>query len=460
MLSKLLLPEIEEIIDKKDFTAIKEVVKEFEAPDIAELLTDLPEEKQAVFLRFLPTETAADVFETMDTDDQLRLINTLGQSHLASILNEMSPDDRTDLLEEVPASIAKGLINLLSKEEREVAVTLLGYPEGSVGRLITPNFVSISKNLTVDEAFDEIRKQGRDAETINTIYVVDERDRLIDDISIEELIFARRTQKISELMDGIYVSLRVLDDQEKAVDTFMKYDLYLMPVTDYSGVLLGIVTVDDVMDVAEEEATEDIQKFGGTETLDEPYSTISISRMIRKRSVWLSMLFVGEMLTASAMSYFQDEISKAVVLALFVPLIISSGGNSGSQAATLVIRAMALQEVSVKDWFFVLRRELLSGLILGCILAVIGFTRIFVWQSFWSTYGAHWILIGLAVSLSLIGVVMWGTLMGGMLPIILKKIGLDPATSSAPFVATLVDVVGIMIYFTIAFMMLQGVIIK
>lgn len=457
MFSKLIVPEIEEIINKKDFTAIKEIISELEAADIAELLSELDENKQVIFIRFLPTSLAADVFESFDTDTQISLLAKLSQPELASILNEMSDDDRTELLEEVPATISKKLINLLSKEEREIAVSLLGYPEGSVGRLITTNFVAVSKDMKVEEVFNHIRTYGRDAETIETIYVVDEKDRLVDDISIEELIFAEHNKKVSELMDESFVSLNVWDDQETAVETFKKYDLYLIPVTDYSGVLLGIVTVDDVIDVAEEEATEDIQKLGGTETLDEPYSTISIMRMIRKRSLWLSMLFIGEMFTASAMSYFENEISRAVVLALFVPLIISSGGNSGSQAATLVIRAMALQEITLKDWLFVLRREILSGLILGLILATIGFIRIIVWQSTWNVYGQHWILIGTTVSLSLIGVVTWGTLMGGMLPILLKKIGLDPATSSAPFVATLVDVVGIVIYFSIALIVLKGI---
>jgi magnesium transporter len=457
MFSKLIIPEIEEIIDKKDFTAIKEIIKELEAPDIAELLSELDENKQVIFLRFMPTSLAADVFESFDTDTQIGLLEKLSQPELASILNEMSDDDRTELLEEVPSTISKKLINLLTKEEREIAVNLLGYPEGSVGRLITTNFVAVSKDMKIEDVFNHIRTYGRDAETIETIYVVDDKDRLVDDISIEELIFAEADKRVSEIMDETFVSLNVWDDQEKAVDTFKKYDLYLIPVTDYSGVLLGIVTVDDVIDVAEEEATEDIQKLGGTETLDEPYSTISVMRMIRKRAIWLSMLFIGEMFTASAMAYFQNEISKAVVLALFVPLIISSGGNSGSQAATLVIRAMALQEITIKDWLFVLRREIFSGLILGLILSIIGFIRIIIWQSSWNVYGEHWLLIGITVSLSLIGVVTWGTLMGGMLPILLKKIGLDPATSSAPFVATLVDVVGIVIYFSIALFVLRGI---
>jgi magnesium transporter len=257
-------------------------------------------------------------------------------------------------------------------------------------------------------------------------------------------------------MDENFIALNVHDDQEKSVEVFKKYDRIALPVVDNSGILIGIVTVDDVLDVAEEEATEDIQKLAAVEALEESYSSISIPVMLRKRGSWLALLFVGEMFTASAMALFENEISRAIVLTLFIPLIISSGGNSGSQAATLVIRALSLGEISLKDWFFVFKRELITGLALGVILAIIGFLRITIWESVSNVYGQHWFLIGMTVAASLIGVVLWGTISGSMLPIILKKLGLDPATSSAPLVATMVDVIGLIIYFTVAILILSG----
>lgn len=459
MLSKLIVPEISELIDKKDFTSLREVVDSLELPDVADLVNDLDENRQAIFLRLLPKGISTDIFEHLEPDVQLSIIEKFSRNEIASILNEMSPDDRTWLLEEMPSSIARKMIDLLSKEEREIAVTILAYPENSIGRLITTEFIAVKKEMTVKQSFDYIKKYGKNSETINVIYIVDENEILIDDIKIRELIFAKDDTRVADLMDRNFVSLNAKDDQETAIEVFKKYDRIALPVTDNSGVLLGIITVDDIIDIAEEEATEDIHKFGGSGSLEESYASANISTMIKKRAFWLSLLFVGEMFTATAMAYFEVEISKAVVLALFIPLIISSGGNSGSQAATLVIRALALQEISIRDWFKILKRELFSGFALGAILATIGFIRILIGHFTSDTYGDHWNLVGLTVSLSLVGVVTWGTLVGGMFPLILKKFGLDPATSSAPFVATLVDVFGIVIYFSIALLLLRGVIL-
>ncbi|NLT51919.1 MAG: magnesium transporter [Ignavibacteria bacterium] len=456
MLNKLINPEIQDLLIKKNFAVLKEIVDELELADVAEIVADLPENLRAIFFRILHTNLAADVFEYIEPETQLEIIKSLSNAEAAKILNEMSPDDRTSFLEELPSSVTKKLIGLLNTEEREIALSLLAYPEYSVGRLLTTDFIAVTQDMTIAAAFDYIRKYGNDSETVNVIYVVNEQDILIDDIKIRTLIFANPNQKIEEILDKNYISLNVYDDQEKAIEYFKKYDRVALPVTDSAGVLLGMVTIDDVFDIAEEEATEDIHRFGGTEAIEEPYLNISLKRMIQKRAIWLSVLFLGELLTASVMAYFEEEISKAVVLALFVPLIISSGGNSGSQAATLVIRAMALHEISIKNWFFVLKREIMSGIILGSILGILGFLRVFIWGKYLGVYGEYWMLIGFTVSFALIGVVTWGTLMGGMLPILLKKIGLDPATSSAPFVATLVDVVGIIIYFSFAFFLLKG----
>jgi magnesium transporter len=410
----------------------------------------------------LPAALAADVFEYIGIEEQQKLLRAMAHEQVVAILNEMSPDDRTALLEEMPSAAARQLIRLLTPEERRVAQALLGYPEGSVGRLMTPDFIPVHDDWTVKEVLDFVREYGRDSETLNVIYVVDERGKLIDDVRIREFLLKPLTSKVSEIRDQAFVALKVNDSQEDALNLFRKYDRSALPVIDSNGVLVGIVTIDDMLDVAEEEATEDIQKFGGVEALNEPYMRISLFQMVRKRAVWLVVLFLGEMLTATAMATYQDELAKALVLALFLPLIISSGGNSGSQASTLMIRAMALGEVNLSDWWRVMSREVQAGLALGAILGVIGVLRVGAWAMIDETYfhrqpyGPHWPLVALTVGIALVGVVLWGTLSGSMLPFILRRVGADPATSSAPFVATLVDVTGLIIYFSIALLIMRG----
>jgi magnesium transporter len=322
---------------------------------------------------------------------------------------------------------------------------------------MTPEYVAVKPYYTVEQALEHIRKFGRDSETLNVIYVVDDQWKLIDDIRIKEIILALPDQIIADIADNRFVDLNVYDDQEVAVKVFQDHDRVALPVVDSTGTLLGIVTFDDVMDVAEEESTEDFQKFGGTEGLDLSYTKTSLLELVKKRSGWLIILFLSEMLTASAMAYFDEEISKAVVLALFVPLIISSGGNSGSQAASLIIRSLAINELKLKNWWYVMKKELLSGVLLGSILGLIGFLRITIWQQTgFYDYGEYWVWVGASVSLSLVFIVLWGTLSGSMIPFVLKRAGLDPATASAPFVATLVDVTGLLIYFTVAALFLSG----
>jgi magnesium transporter len=300
---------------------------------------------------------------------------------------------------------------------------------------------------------------GKDSETIDVIYVVDDKGFFIDDIRIREIILANPEKRIEDVIDNRYIALHVNDDQETASEAFKMNNRVALPVLDNNNILLGIVTIDDVLWVAQEEFTEDIQKIGGTEALDAPYLEIPLIKLFKKRIVWLVVLFLSEMLTATAMGYFEDEIAKAVVLALFVPLIISSGGNSGSQASTLIIQAMALGEITIADWWTVIRREIVSGLLLGTVLGIIGFTRVMLWNQIFHTYGDHSLLIASTVGFSLIGVVLWGTIAGSMLPIVLKKFGADPATSSAPFVATLVDVTGLVIYFSVAFLIMRGILL-
>jgi magnesium transporter len=456
MLPTLTDTDLETLIRQRDFAALRARLTGESPPDIAAALDSLTVEDQVLTFRVLPRDLAADVFEYLPFEQQEQLLRAMAREEVAAILNEMAADDRTALLDELPATVTQQLLNLLSPQERAVATQLLGYPEGSVGRLMTPEYVRVRPEWTIAYALDHIRRYGRDSETLNHFFVIDERGRLIDDIRIRTILLAAPTQLVSDIMDNRYVALKATDDQETAVAVFRREDRTALPVTDTAGVLIGIVTVDDVLDVAEAEATEDIQKIGGQEALEEPYMQIAFGRMVRKRAGWLVILFLSEMLTATAMGFFEDEIARAVVLALFVPLIISSGGNSGSQAATLVIRALALGEVTLRDWWRVMRRELLSGLTLGAILGSIGFLRISVWELLFNTYGQYWPLIGLTVALALIGIVLWGTLSGSMLPLMLQRLGLDPATSSAPFVATLVDVTGLVIYFSVASLILRG----
>ncbi len=454
MISQLIQPEIKDLLEKRQFAELKEALLEWTPADIADLFLIMEQNERALLFRLLPKELAADVFEYFEFDTQMELIKSLGHEEVAAVLNEMSPDDRTALFEEMPSSVVKQMIAILSPDERKIAQRLLGYPENSVGRLMTPDYLAIKADWTVEQTLDYIRENGKDSETLNIIYVVDDKGKLIDDIKIREFLLSPLDKKVSDLMDENFAYLGVNDDQEMAIEVFKKYDRIALPVIDLAGVLVGIVTIDDILDVVEEETTEDIQKIAAVQTFDEAYSEISVVKMIKKRAGWLSILFLSEMLTTTAMGFFEHEISKAVVLALFIPLIISSGGNSGSQAATLVVRALSLGDVKLKDWFFVLRREIITGLMLGAVLASIGFLRISLWQAVGDVYGQNWFLIALTVGCSLVGVVTWGTLMGSMLPLVMKKLGFDPATSSAPFVATLVDVTGVVIYFTVALLVL------
>jgi magnesium transporter len=448
--------ELTAVLRTRDYGRLRDVLRNRHAGDVATLLTALSLEDQVVVFRVLPRKDAAAVFEYLDHDAKESLLKAMAQEQVAELLSDMAPDDRTEFLEELPAEATRQLLSLLNPAERTIALTLLGYPEKSVGRLMTPHYVAVREQWTVREVLDYVRTHGQDSETLNVVYVVDEQGLLIDDIRIREFLLAPLDRRATELMDRRFVALKATDDQQAAVAVFRQYDRTALPVTDSAGMLIGIVTIDDVLDVAEATATREIQRIGGSEALDEPYMDVAFWRMIQKRAGWLTALFLGEMLTATAMGAFEAEISRAVILALFVPLIISSGGNSGSQASTLVIRALALGEVQIRDWWPVLRRELLAGLALGAILGGIGFLRISLWSAFSDIYGPHWLLVAITVAVALVGVVLWGTLSGSLLPFLLKRLGFDPAASSAPFVATLVDVTGLVIYFSVASVVLRG----
>lgn len=459
MYATLIAPEIEELIVARDFATIREVFEDWDPVELALLVTNLSADSRVIVFRLLHKDLAADTFAYCELDMQEELLHDMAREQVASILNEMSADDRTQLFEDLPANVVQELINHLSAEERAIALSLLNYPEDSVGRIMTPDYVIVKKHWTVQQALDHIRMYGKNSETLNVLYVT-EHGTLIDEIHIRDLLLAMPDSQIEDVMDYKAQALLVTDPQEKAVEMFRHLDRYALPVVDKDRKLLGIITVDDVLDIADEQATEEMQKFGGVQALDEPYITVPIFELIRKRATWLVVLFVGGFLTATAMSYFQSTIDRAVVLALFLPLIISSGGNSGSQAATLIVRALALGEVGLADWWSIMRREITVGLCLGVVLGILGFCRLFFGDMITGDYDANISpIIAAVIGISLVGIVVAGTIAGSMLPLIMKRLGFDPAASSAPFVATFADVTGIIIYFSIATLLLRGLLL-
>jgi magnesium transporter len=455
-MEKEMLEEVEILLEQNDDKQLSDYLNHLNISDVEQLVDEFPEYGPR-FIETLSINRAVNVFRILDFPTQERIIKKLTGTKIAELINGLPPDDRTALFSELHGDAVKNLILHLPPDDRKEALSLLGYEEDSVGRLMTPDYITVKQDWDVTKVLSHIRRYGKNSETIDVLYVIDNNGVLLDDIRIREILLVKPETKVSALMDSRLIALNVKDPQQEAINVFRMNNRTALPVTDDDNIMLGIVTVDDILWIANEEYTEDIQKIGGTEALDEPYLDINLFRLVKKRVGWLIVLFLGEMLTASAMQYFEGSIAKAVVLAMFIPLIISSGGNSGSQASTLIIQAMALGEVTIADWWRVMRRELLSGTMLGITLGIIGFLRIFVWTMIFPTlYGPHWILVGFTVGTALIGVVLWGSLAGSMLPLLLKKLGADPATSSAPFVATLVDVTGLIIYFSIAVMIMSG----
>lgn len=453
--------QYDEIISSGNKEELTEFLNNQNISDVADILYE-NEDSETEILLHLSIHRATSLFKILEHPTQKRIIQNLPPIKSAELLNEMQPDDRTSFLEDLPNEVIRELIKTLDPEERKITLSLLGYPENSVGRLMTPDYVYVHEYNTVAQVLDIIRSVGKNTETIDVVYVINKHGELLDDLRIREIILASPNTKVSEMMDGRFIELNVHDDQESAYEIFKMNNRVALPVVDDYNVLLGIVTIDDVLWVAGEEFSEDIQKIGGAEALDTPYLETPILTLVKKRVGWLVILFFGEMLTASAMAFYNDEMEKVIILTNFIPLIISTGGNSGTQASTLIIQAMALGEVTLKDWWRVIRRELFSGVMLGTILGIIGFLRIATWSFLMhqgimhDSYGPHWMLIGFTVTFSLIGVVLWASLMGSMLPILLKRLGADPASSSAPFVATVVDVTGLIIFFNVALYFLRG----
>ncbi len=456
--TRLLLPDVSAAL-RTDPSLVVEMTQEMHPADLADLCAALDDDLAILLIRALPVEEGARLLEAMAEDRRSPLMEQLANADspkTVELVEEMAPDDAADLVAELPEATQAALLDQLEPSESRDIRQLMAYPEGTAGSLMTTNFVTVAADTTILEAIEAIRRSAEEMETINYAYAVDPNSALLGVVSLRDLVLARADKRIADIMEPNVIAVGDEDDQAEVARTATKYGLMAVPVVNKLRHMVGIVTVDDLVDVVEEEATEDIQKFGGMEALDAPYLTIGFVTMVRKRAGWLAALFLGEMLTATAMASYESQIQRAVVLALFVPLIISSGGNSGSQASTLVIRAMALGELKLTDWFRVVRRELAAGAMLGAVLGVIGFIRIVAWQAIMPTYGKHYMLVAGTVLISLMGVVLFGTLAGSLLPFVLRRLGFDPASASAPFVATLVDVTGLIIYFTVATVLMRG----
>ncbi len=454
----ILASEFEALLAQNDPVQLHAFLDDQNISEVAELVEGFPDEDVTI-IAAMSIHRAASVFKILDLSSQKSIIRKLPANTTALLLNELPADDRTDFLEELPSNVVRELIKLLNPEERKITLSLLGYPENSIGRLMTPDYVYVYATDTIEEVFATIRKYGKDSETINVIYVINDKGELIDDLRISDIILSAPHKKVSELMDDRVIALHPEDDQETASEIFKMNNRVALPVVSQSNKLLGIVTIDDILWVAGEEFSEDMQKMGGTAALEEPYLDVPLLKLYKKRIIWLLILFVGETFTIAAMSGFQKTLEHVLVLSTFIPLIISSGGNSGSQAATLIIQAMALGEITVQDWWRIARREIQSGLYMGVTLGIIGCSIVLGGHYFLNLFGDHYQQVSIAIGAALIGVVLWGTLMGSMLPLLLKKLGADPATSSTPFIATLVDVTGLLIYFGTAYLLLKDVLL-
>jgi magnesium transporter len=457
-LARLIGPELLNLVSESPGEVV-DLLDEIHPEDIAEIITDLDDDRAVKLMTTLPTEYAAQVFARLDEDRQHVLTELMGAGSVAIIATEMDADDRADFFSILPPSVHEPLLEELEKVDPEAAEDveeLVRWPDGTAGSLMTTDYISVGPQLRLADAINEVRSNAKAAETVESIYVVDKTDRLLGMLTLRQLLLSKPDDHVEEVMITNVINVLPELDQEEAAKILAKYDLHTLPVASQTGRMLGVITSDDIIDVVVEEQAEDVQKFGGMEALDAPYLETSFWSMIKKRGGWLAVLFLGEMITASAMAGYEHDVASAVVLAMFVPLIISSGGNSGSQASTLIIRAMAVGEVKLKDWWRIVGRELRAGLVLGVALGCIGVLRIVAWQAAFHTYGKHYLLVAATVGISLVGVVCWGTVSGSMLPFVLRRLGLDPASASAPFVATLVDVLGLVIYFETARLLLSG----
>lgn len=455
----IFVPEIVDALKNRRFDDVKALVKQLSMIDLADIFHELSPSEQTLLFRLLNDRQAVTVFQELDFKEQNHLLSTLGDNELEGLISDFHPDEAARLFNKLPERTVKSLSRYVQKEQKASVETLMTFPENTVGHLMHSPRVSLQPNETSAQALEKIRActRVRHGAGPDGYYVSDKAGKVVGFVWLREIIAAPSIALLSEYMNPVrLLRLSPHQDQEEAVVLFTRYKLTLAPVVDENDHLLGYVQARDILPIAQQESTEDIQKLAGVEVLDEPYFKIAFTKMVKKRATWLCVLFLGEMLTATAMGFFEKEISRAVVLALFIPLIISSGGNSGSQAASLLVRALALKEVTFRDWWKVMRREVASGLVLGLTLGAIGFCRVYLWSQFTDLYGPHYVAVAATVAVSLVLVVMWGALSGGVLPLVLRRVGLDPAVASAPFVATLVDVTGLIIYFMTASFILRG----
>lgn len=447
MIGKLLIPEIKELIENKQWDTLKKFLEDPYPSDIADLIQDFDEVSAAVLFRLLSKESAFDVFAEMEPEFQGGILKQMSSQYIKEIISELEPDVRTKLFEELPGNLTQNLLNLLPAEERKEALAVLAYPENSVGRLITPDYIAVRPDWKVEKVFIHIRRREKDAETIDRIYIVNDEWRLLDDIPVKRFIFADPQQKVKALMDGRFISLSAYEDQEVAIRIMKKYNLVALPVTDSGTTMIGIVTIDDIMDVMEEETTEDFHKTAAVAPLEKNYTASSPLYLYKKRVPWLLFLLIAGFLSSSVIAHYENSIQLVIVLAFFIPVLTGAGGNTASQAAAIVIRALALGEIDFKDWFRVIKKEVITGILLALTLGVI----LFLWGTIWKG-GTQ---IGIVVGLSMIGIILWANLIGSLLPIILTKLKLDPAVISSPFLATLLDASGLLLYFSIAKIILQ-----
>jgi magnesium transporter len=460
-LTEEFLTRLQTAIDSNDTTFVESQLKELYPPDIAEIFNKLQLDQVKFLYNFLDEQIAADVLVELEEDVREEILSSLTSKEIAEqLIDNMDSDDAADVIAELPDEKQDEVLSHMEdSEQASDIVELLNYDENTAGGLMGTELVRVHVNSNAIECVREIREQADEVENIYAIYVVDDNEKLVGLLSLKKLVISPTRSKIADIYDPKIISVKTNTDAEEVANIMDKYNLVVLPVVDALGRLVGRITVDDIVDVRRDEETEDLQKMAAMEALEEPYMNISIFGILKKRAGWLIILFLGETLTATAMSFFENEIAKAVILAMFIPLIISSGGNTGSQASTLVIRALALGEVTVRDWWRIIRREIKVGLILGMILGSIGFLRVAIWAQFVDVYGPHWLNIAFTVGFSLVGVVLWGNTIGSVFPLILKRVGLDPAVSSAPFVATLVDITGLIIYFTVASMLLGSILL-
>ncbi|MBN1420920.1 MAG: magnesium transporter [Planctomycetes bacterium] len=440
--ARLILPDVQNMIEEGEWVDVKETLENLHPADVAEILEHITPEEAARVFRLLDLEDRADTLEHLEEDDQVRLVEKVGVDAVAPAVEEMAPDDRADLIKALPEEAAEELLDRLSGEERKDVQTLVAYPEGTAGSIMSTDFAAIGIELTAAAAIEALRRQVHESETVYSIFAIDDEGRLAGIVPLEKLVFAAPEKRVAELSVPCPTAVHPEDDQEQVARVIQKYDLLGVPVTDADGRIVGIVTQDDVMDVLEEEATEDAQRMAAVAPLDTPYFHARFLELVRKRGGWLVVLFLAEMFTGTAMRHFEDVLSRALALMFFVPLVISSGGNSGSQSATLITRGLAVGDVTLRDWWRISVRELLVGATLGLFLGLVGFGRAMLWGT---SVG-----VGIVVGLTLITVVAVMTTVGGMLPLILKRVGFDPAIASSPFVASLADVSGVLIYLSMA----------